>query len=195
MGIDPWSSNPRRRWPRAVCTLAAPWGVVPFRERSAGYPWPTAGFPCTRKAANGADSSGPGVLGRLNAHDWAASGHLQCAATGRRPRGARGLRRRTARRRAPASTVGLQPQVHEDPLDQQRIQVGRDDLELAVAVRAGGAEAEDPLARRDCAPGDVAAGVHAAAGRADAATAAATTPANGCFTGLNLCGRVPELSR
>jgi hypothetical protein len=39
--------------------------------------------------------------------------------------------------------------------------------------RAGGAQAQDPLARRHHAPGDVAAGVHAAAGRAGAQAEAA----------------------
>ena len=38
------------------------------------------------------------------------------------------LRRRTARRRAPASTVGLQPQVHEDLLDHRLLQDDRNNL-------------------------------------------------------------------
>jgi len=45
-------------------------------------------------------------------------------------------RRRTARRRAPASTVGLQTQVHEDFLDHRLLKDGGDDLQLAAAVRA-----------------------------------------------------------
>ena len=46
------------------------------------------------------------------------------------------LRRRTARRRAPASTVGLQPKMREDLLDHRRFQDRRSDLQIATAVRA-----------------------------------------------------------
>ena len=44
--------------------------------------------------------------------------------------------RRIARRRAPASTVGLQTQGHQDLLDHRRLQDGRHDLQLAATVRA-----------------------------------------------------------
>ena len=46
------------------------------------------------------------------------------------------LRRRAARRRAPASTVGLQTQVREDPLDDRPLEDRHNDLELTAAVRA-----------------------------------------------------------
>jgi len=46
------------------------------------------------------------------------------------------LRRMPVRRRAPASTVGLQTKVREDLLDHRLLQDRRDDLQLAPAVRA-----------------------------------------------------------
>ena len=60
------------------------------------------------------------MVGRLNGPGWAASGRLQCLATGRR------LMRCTR----------LQSQVREDLFDHWRFQDHRDDLELAAAVRA-----------------------------------------------------------
>jgi len=66
-----------------------------------------------------ARAAAPGLAGRV----WAGK---------RKPL----LRRRTARRRAPASTVGLQTQVREDLLDDRLFEDRRDDLQFATAVRA-----------------------------------------------------------
>jgi len=59
--------------------------------------------------------------------------------------------------------------------------------------QAGGVEAQDTVARRQHAPGDVADGVHSAAGRAGAAAEAAL--ADDCFMAVYLSNRVPGLGR
>ncbi len=75
---------------------------------------------------------------------------------------------RALRRRRPAGAGATVPLYHPSGTGQR--------ARANQRRRAGGAEAQDSLARRHHAPGDIAAGVHAAAGGAGATPAAAPDP-------------------
>jgi len=82
--------------------------------------------------------------------------------------GNRAARRRALRCRRPAGAGATLP-LHHAPRFGRRARANQ-------RGRASGAQAQDPLARRHHAPGDVAAGVHAAAGCAGTQTEAAPDP-------------------
>ena len=77
----------------------------------------------------GPSQKAPGAAGPIVPRCWADGTETVEPRSG-------GLRQLTLTRRCPRWRPGLQSQVREDPLDHRRFEDGRDDLQLAAAVRA-----------------------------------------------------------